>query len=163
MKLISFLVRYSPGSVAVAMLAGIISGVSNAALLALFNAALQGRRYPKATLVGSFIALCMFLPFTRYVSEILLTKLAQNALFDLRMRLSRQMLGAPLRHLEELGPHRLLTALTDDVPVITSTLVVFPLLCINIAVVVGGLIYLGLLSWFVLIMVLGAIVVGVLT
>jgi putative pyoverdin transport system ATP-binding/permease protein len=163
MKLISFLIRYSPGSVAVAMLAGVISGVSNAALLALFNAALQGGRYSRATLVGSFIALCAFLPLTRYVSEILLTKLAQNALFDLRMRLSRQMLGAPLRRLEELGHHRLLTALTDDVPVITGTLVVFPLLCINIAVVVGGLIYLGLLSWFVLLVVLGAIVVGVLT
>jgi putative ATP-binding cassette transporter len=163
MKLISFLVRYSPGSVAVATLAGVISGVSNAALLALFNAALQGSRYSKATLVGSFIALCVFLPFTRYISEILLTKLAQNALFDLRLRLSRQMLGAPLRRLEELGPHRLLTALTDDVPVITGTLVIFPLLCINIAVVVGGLIYLGLLSWFVLLMVLGAIVVGILT
>ncbi|MDT5270746.1 MAG: putative pyoverdin transport system ATP-binding/permease protein [Acidobacteriota bacterium] len=163
MKLIKFLYKYSPGSVAVATLAGIVSGVSNAALLALFNAALNGSGYSKATLVGAFVALCLFLPLTRYVSEMLLTKLAQNALFDLRMRLSRQMLGAPLRHLEELGEHRLLAALTDDVPVITGTLVTVPLLCINIAVVMGGLVYLGILNWVVLLAVLGAIVVGVIT
>jgi putative pyoverdin transport system ATP-binding/permease protein len=163
MKLLSFLVRYSPRSVAVATLAGVASGVSNAALLALFNAALNGSRYSRATLVGAFVALCAFLPLTRYVSEMLLTKLAQDALFDLRMRLSRQMLGAPLRHLEELGAHRLLAALTDDVPVITGTLVTVPLLCINVAVVVGGLVYLGMLNWVVLLAVLGAIVVGVVT
>jgi putative pyoverdin transport system ATP-binding/permease protein len=163
MKLLSFLIRYAPGSVAVATLAGIISGVSNTALLALFNMALQPQGYSKTTLVTSFVALCLFLPLTRFISEMLLTKLALNALFDLRMRLSRQMLSAPLRHLEELGAPRLLTALTDDVPVITGTLVVFPLLCINIAIVIGGLIYLGLLSWVVLLMVLGAILLGVLT
>jgi putative ATP-binding cassette transporter len=163
MKLITFLVRYSPRSVAVATLAGVISGVSNAALLALFNAALNGSRYSRATLVGAFVALCVFLPLTRYVSEMLLARLAQNALFELRMRLSRQMLGAPLRHLEELGAHKLLAALTDDVPVITGTLVTVPLLCINIAVVVGGLIYLGMLNWVVLLAVLAAIVVGVVT
>lgn len=163
MKLLSFLIRYSPRSVAVATLAGIISGVSNTALLALFNVALQPKGYSKTALVSSFIALCVFLPLTRSVSEMLLTKLAQNALFELRMRLSRQMLSAPLRHLEELGAPRLLTALTDDVPVITGTLVVFPLLCINIAIVIGGLVYLGLLSWVVLLMVLAAIVLGVVT
>src|SRR5262249_25672511 len=125
--------------------------------------ALHGAGYSRTILVSSFIALCLFLPLTRYASEMLLARLAQNALLDLRMRLSRQILSAPLRHLEELGPHRLLTALTDDVPVITNTLVAFPLLCINIAVVIGGLIYLGLLSWIMLLVVLVAIVVGVLT
>jgi putative pyoverdin transport system ATP-binding/permease protein len=163
MKLISFLIKYAPGSVVLAVVAGVISGASNAALLALFNAVLRGGGYSRTTLAWCFVALCVFLPLTRYASEMLLTRLAQDALFELRMRLCRQILSAPLRHLEELGAHRLLTTLADDVPVITGTLVVFPLLCINIAVAVGGLVYLGLLSWVTLLAVLGFMALGIVT
>src|SRR5687768_17486142 len=163
MKLLSFLVKYAPGSVVLAVVFGVISGASNAAMLALFNAVLRGGGISRTTLIWSFIALCVFLPLTRYASEMLLTRLAQDALFSLRMRLCRQILAAPLRHLEELGAHRLLTTLADDVPVITGTLVVFPLLCINISVAIGGLVYLGLLSWVMLLGVLGFMVLGIIT
>jgi putative pyoverdin transport system ATP-binding/permease protein len=161
MKLISFLMRYSPGSVITAGLAGVVSGACNAALLVVFNDALRGEGGPR--IVWAFAALCLFLPVTRYVSEMLLARLAQDALFNLRLTLSRQILSAPQRHLEELGAHRLMTALTDDVPVITNTLVVFPLLCINFAITLSGLIYLGFLSWVVLLAVLGMLVVGIAT
>jgi putative ATP-binding cassette transporter len=163
MKLLSFLMKYSPASVVTAALAGVVSGACNALLLALFNYALRDDAQRTSLLVWAFAALCVFLPVTRYVSEMLLTRLAQDALFDLRLRLSRQILAAPQRHLEELGAHRLLTALTDDVPAITNTLVVFPLLAINFAVAVSGLIYLGLLSWVVLLAVLVMLVIGVAT
>jgi putative ATP-binding cassette transporter len=163
MKLLSFLMKYSPASVITAALAGVVSGACNALLLALFNYALRDDAQRGSLLIWAFVALCVFLPLTRYVSEMLLTRLAQDALFDLRLRLSRQILAAPQRHLEELGAHRLLTALTDDVPAITNTLVVFPLLAINFAVAVSGLIYLGLLSWVVLLAVLAMLVVGVAT
>jgi len=146
MKLLSFLIRYSPRSVVLAVVAGVISGASNAGLLALFTAALRGEHYSKLALVWSFVALCLFLPLTRFVSEVLLTRLAQGALYDLRMQLSRQIMAAPLRHFEDVGVHRLMTALTDDIPVITNTLVAVPLLCINVTVVIGGLVYLGWLS-----------------
>jgi putative pyoverdin transport system ATP-binding/permease protein len=163
MKLISFLVRYSPRIVTLAALAGIVSGVSNAALLAIFNVALKGEGYSTRAIILGFAALCLFLPLTRFVSEVLLTRLAQGALFDLRMRLSRKILAAPLRHLEELGAPRLMSALTDDIPVITNTLVAVPLLCINVAIAVSGLIYLGYLSWSVLLIVLAFVALGVVT
>src|ERR1041385_2631360 len=163
MKLLSFLIKYAPGSVALAVVFGVISGASNAAMLALFNSVLRGSGVSRTTLLWWFIALCVFLPLTRYASEMLLTRLSQDALMSLRMRLCRQILAAPLRHLEELGAHRLLTVLADDVPTITGTLVAFPLLCINIAVAIGGLVYLGRLSWVMLLVVLGLMVVGIVT
>src|SRR6185369_57682 len=163
MKLLSFLIKYAPGSVALAVVFGVISGASNAAMLALFNAVLRGSGISRTMLLWWFIALCVFLPLTRYASERLLTRLSQDALMNLRMRLCRQILAAPLRHLEELGAHRLLTVLADDVPIITGTLVGFPLLCINIAVAISGLIYLGLLSWVMLLAVLGLMVIGIIT
>lgn len=164
MKILSFLVRYSPASVGIAVITGVISGASNAAMLALFNSILQKDTGAQGSgLLWAFIALCIFLPLTRYISEMVLTYLAQDALFSLRMRLCRQILAAPLRRLEELGAPRLLTALADDVPTITNTLVAFPILCINISITIGGLVYLGWLSWKVLLIVLGFMAVGILT
>ena len=59
--------------------------------------------------------------------------------------------------------HRLLSTLTDDIPVITNTLVAVPLLCINVAIAVSGLVYLGFLSWSVLLIVLAFVALGVVT
>jgi putative ATP-binding cassette transporter len=162
MRLVSFLLRYAPGKVSVAVLAGVISGASNTCLLAVFNAALGGQ-HSRVTLIWSFAGLCVLLPLSRYVSEMVLAYLSQGALFDLRVRLSGQILAAPLRRLEELGAHRLMSALADDVPVITNTLVNVPLLCINGAITVGGLIYLGILSGKVLLAVLFFMLLGIIT
>src|SRR5215207_3441199 len=98
MKLVSFLLQYSRRFVALAILAGVVSGASNTALLAIINAALVSNKDSGATLVWSFIALCLMLALTRAASELLLLRLGQGALFDLRMRLSRQILAVPLRN-----------------------------------------------------------------
>jgi len=160
-RLISFLVRRSPVTVVVALVLGVLNGVSNVALLALFNIALRGEIYSHSKIIWGFVGLCVFVPLTRFASEVILTRLAQNSLFDLEMRLSEQIAAAPLRHLEEIGPHRLLAVLTQDVPVLTGTLVIFPLLCINISVAIAGLVYLGWLSWVVLLATLGFILTGI--
>src|ERR671939_510311 len=105
-----------------------------------------GGRYPWRTLFAAFIALCLLLPLSRFTTEYILTRVANGTLYNLRIRLSRKILAAPLRGLEELGAHRLMTSLTEDLPVIASTLSVISNLCVNAAVVVGGLVSLGWLS-----------------
>jgi putative ATP-binding cassette transporter len=154
MKLIFFLVRYSPRAVVLALLASSVSGFSNVGLLSVLNAAIRSGGNAPARLVLSFIALCLFLPLSRFTTEMLLTRIAQGALYDLRIKVSRQILSTPLRRLEEFGIRRLMTTLTDDIPVITGTLSMLAVLGINTAVVACGLIYLGWLSWKVLIAVL---------
>jgi putative ATP-binding cassette transporter len=163
MKIIYFLLRYSPRLMVLAILAGIISGASNTGLLALINAILTGSELSTATLAWGFVALCVLVGVSRVVSEFLLTGLGQGALVDLRMQLSRKILSVPLRKLEELGAHRLMAALTDDVPNITGVVTTIPILCINVAVVLSCLVYLGWLSWAVLLLVLGCMAVGVAT
>ncbi len=163
MKLVRFLLQYKPGSLVFAVIAGIVSGACNAGLLAIFNAALKQVDGSRERLVWAFVALCLFLPVTRFISELLLAWLSQDSLFDLRMKLSEQIIRAPLRHLEKVGVHRVMTALTDDIPAITNTLSFIPVLCINFAIAAGGLVYLGTLSLGVLLAVLAFIVVGVVT
>jgi putative pyoverdin transport system ATP-binding/permease protein len=162
MKILLFLLRNSRRIMILAIIAGVISGASNTGLLAVITAAL-GKYYSPTILIWSFVALCIIAPLSRIAAEVLLVQLGQKAVFDLRMKVSRQILRVPLRQLEELGPHRLTVALTDDVLAISNAIILIPLLFINIAVVIGCLIYLCWLSWPAFLAVLGFIVLGIAT
>lgn len=163
MKLISVLLGYSRRIVILAILAGIISGLCNTALLAIIHSALtQGKAAPPNLLWG-FIALWLTLPVSRIVSQVSLSYLVQRAIYDLRIHLSRQVLAAPLRQLEEIGPHRLLAALNDDVMAVSNALVSIPVLCLHSTILLGSLIYMGWLSWPVLIGVVIFLAIGTFT
>ncbi len=163
MKIIYFMMRYSRRLLLLAVIAGIISGAANTALLAVINSALNQTQSQGMNLALVFVGLCVLVPVTRIVAELLLAHLGQGALYQLRMDLSRQILGVPLRKLEEVGVHRLMAALTDDVPTITNIVTVIPILCINIAVALSCLIYMSWLSWPLFFAVMAIIVIGIIS
>jgi putative ATP-binding cassette transporter len=161
MNVIRFFARNAGYRLLVAVAAGVTSGLSSMFLLALFTNVLKGGgRYSSFTLAYVLLGLCLFLPLTRFISEVILLRLAQGELFNLRMRLSRQILRAPLRHLEILGSEPLMTTFTDDIPAIVDTLNLIPALCLNMAIALSGFLYLGWLSWKVLLVVFGFLLLG---
>lgn len=160
MKVIGFLLHYSRGMVLLAIAAGLVSGASNTGLLAVINAALA-RSGSRGDLLLLFIGLCLVMPVARVSAELLLAHLGQSTILRMRMELSRFVLSVPLRRLEEIGPHRVLATLTDDIPAITTVVGTIPLLCVNAAVFLGALIYLAWLSWQVFAAVVVLIVLGV--
>lgn len=163
MNVVRFFARNARSKLFVAVAAGIISGLSSMVLLALFGAVLKGSsRYSAYTLLCVLVAICLFLPLTRFISEVILLRLAEAELFNLRMRLSRRILQSALRHLEILGSEPLMATLTDDIPGIVDILYLIPPLCLNMAIAVGGFIYLGCLSWRILLLVLCFFVLGLL-
>ena len=103
MKLISFIFLRARKTFLLALLAGIISGASSIAFLAVINRALRNNEGVPALLLWGFIGLCIALPVSRFISEALLARFGQGALYDLRLQLSRQVLATPLRHLEALA------------------------------------------------------------
>lgn len=164
MKLIHFFLKHSRKSIIFSLIAGIVSGACNAALLAVINAELRsGRGTGMTVLVWAFVALCVTLPVSRFVSELVLNRLGQDALYALRLDLTRQLLGAPLFRLEQYGAARLLSVLTEDVPNITGTILVLPIMSVNAAVVLGCLVYMGYLYWGLLLIVLGFMVIGIIS
>lgn len=163
MKLLRLLLQRSRGTTLIAILAGLVAGVANSAILALISTALGSGRPTAAKLLVVFAGLCLIMLAGRVVSEVLLLRIAQNAVFELRLSLGRRILAAPLRHLEELGAHRLLAALTDDVPLIATSLGSLSVLCMQLAVVVSILVYLGWLSLPLLLWVLGFMLLGTVT
>ena len=163
MPLIVFLFRSSRLLILLSIVVGIVSGISSAALIALIHRALSLDTASAAGLAWAFVGLA-FVRFTSGVAaEVLLIYLAQTAILKLRVQLSRRILATSLRQLEELESHRLLAALIDDVTSISVALSSMPILCINIVVLLGCLVYLGLLSWTVLLAVLYTIACGVIT
>jgi putative ATP-binding cassette transporter len=161
MNLIRFLLRSSRVAVIAATLAGVLGGAGSVGLLALIHDALDRADGAVALPLGAFLGLCLLVLLTRVVAQTLLVRLGQSAVYDLGLHLSRRLLDTPLRQLERLGSPRLLAALTADVPVVANALVGVPLLLVNLAIVLGCLVYLGWLSLSVLGAVLGFLVLGV--
>jgi putative ATP-binding cassette transporter len=161
MKLFKFLFRQSPSVILLGILGASLGGLATTGLFVLINHALTGG----AGQLGKwrawiFLGFCLAVPVSRAVSTYVLVKLGQQAAFDLRMRLIRQILASPLRRLEELGSPRLLTVLVNDVLAVTVTLLSFPSLCLHGTLLVGSLVYLGTISWFVLLIVVGFLALG---
>ena len=156
-------VKHAPLMMALIILLGFISGGSNAVLLAMISHLLGSVAPTSIQFIVIFFAICIILPLTRFASEALLINLSSIATLELRMRLSRQILSAPLHRLEELGSHRLFATLTQDITIIGSSLTNIPVICLHLSIVLGCLIYLLWMSWPVFLGVIGFIVVGVLS
>ncbi|HEX8180745.1 MAG TPA: cyclic peptide export ABC transporter [Pyrinomonadaceae bacterium] len=161
MKLLSFLLRYSKTLLVTAIVAGIVAGGSSMGLLALTGARIN-QQAPNTRLIWAFVACCLLYSAARAASELTLATLSQRAIFDLRLRLSRQIMAAPLRLLEDVGAARLLATLTEDVTGIVNGVLVMPTICINVVVVLGCLAYLGWLSVWVLLTVVVFFTLGTL-
>ncbi len=164
MKIFKFLLRFSPGTFALSVSFGLISGAANIGILVLISSALtKDRRFAPETVFWAYLGLCILMPISRFVSEMVLNYLSQNAILGLRMKLSRRILETPLKHLEKIGSPRLYATLTEDIVSIASALMFLPVIFINAAVVAGCLFYLGWLSFNVLSVLLCFMVVGVVT
>lgn len=161
MRLLRVLLEYSRGGLTMALVAGLLSGVANAGLLAVINSKLNQQTPIAELLLWSFVVLMVLAPMLRVLSSYLLVRLSQRAVHDLRMQLSRRVLAAPLQRLEEVGNHRLLVAITQDVGSMATALADLPLVAMHAAIVIGSLFYLGWLSWRLLLVLLVFLALGI--
>ena len=161
MQFLKFITGYSRVLVILAILAGAISGISKALIVALVNTVINPHP-PEQNLFLflAFLGLCLTMPLSRFIAQGLLTHLGQKAIFDLRMRLSQQILKTPLRQLEEKGSPRIMAVLTDDISTISNTMIGIPILCMQAAVVLSSLGYMAWLSLRTFLIVFGFVVVG---
>lgn len=163
MKLVAFLLARSKWNVALSIVVGVLSGACSAALMALINTSLVNASLPPSTLAWRYTAFVVAVLVTSYVSRLLLLNLSERTTFELRMHLCREVTEAPLRRLEEVGGHRILAALTQDINVVASALLNIPAVFINLAIIVGCMVYLGWLSRGMLLSLIVFLVVSVTT
>jgi putative ATP-binding cassette transporter len=149
-------------AIAIAIVTGFLSGGSSAGLIALIgSAASRNTTSSLETIIWGFAGLAIVVLVTSMISQLMLIRLSQNAVFKLRMRLSRQIISSELRHLEQLGNSRLLATLTEDVEAVAEGVHQMPFLFINLAIVLGCIAYISWLSWVILLLIVGPAVLAI--
>jgi len=157
-----FLWRSSWITIAGVLLTGVTSGLSNAALIAFINTSLVGQ-INIAHATWWFAGLAFTVLACRTMSYYLLNQFSTQLVRDLRLRISRLILNAPYPNLQKMGKSVLLSYLTEDVSAIASASELFPVLCINFAILIGCMAYLSWLSWQLALVLAGIILFGVTT
>lgn len=162
MRLWSFYSRLSPAVLTAAVCFGLLSGLSAAGLLAIINHAIQLGRTTTG-LVVFFISVCLLRLGSGIAAHILMIRLSQSALRNLRVELGLTALRSRLDHLERVGRSRLAASFGDDVIHVAQVVVNVPYFMVNLVVLLGCLVYLGWMSTVVLVGFLVCAVLGVLS
>jgi len=135
----------------VAFGASLVSGFCSAAVVAMINQALHVDR---ARLIGMgwrFFLLALVVLTMRSLSQTMFMRMGQRAKAQLRERLTARIAEASFRHLEARGPAKGTGILTQDLDAIVLLFIGLPNLLMQGSVIAGCLVYLGFLSWQVLV------------
>lgn len=169
LKLVSVIGKWSKGIrhsrmlIVLAVLTSFMAGIGYTMLLALIKKALGDGLGSASSLIWVFAAFCVAIPICGFISQMVLLYLTSTAAYELRIQLSRQILSAPLAQLEKLGPHRLLATVTQDIGSVIELVNVLPQMLTQLAMMVGCVVYLGWLSWKLLLVMLVYMGLGLLT
>jgi putative pyoverdin transport system ATP-binding/permease protein len=140
---------------------GILAGLCSTALIGVINAALAGANSSRTLLI--FATLCLLIPVSGIIAKTLMVRLTSQTIHDLQIKLCAQILNAPYRLLEEIGPARLLATITEDIPAVTNAIANLPLLITQLAIMASCLLYLGWLYWPLLLVIATYMVVGIMS
>ncbi|WP_336082383.1 ATP-binding cassette domain-containing protein [Nocardia sp. SSK8] len=145
MQLLRFLAALSPARIAAVVVAGLVAGVANTYLVTLINAVVSPKPQPDNLLLR-FAGTGLVILVSGVLSQVLLIRLSQEAIYRLRSDLSASIVAAPLEHLERLGTHRLIATLTEDVRALSQAVTAIPSICVDVATIVGCFVFLAIVS-----------------
>jgi len=132
-------------ALAASVVTGSISGGASAWLLTIVTRAIEEKERG-GEIASGFFLLCFVSLGSSIVSLTLLSRIAQDNLFAMRLWLSRCILAAPLERVQALGAHRLMAALTSDVESVVVAQETLPSLLVEGAKVAAVFAYLYTLS-----------------
>jgi putative pyoverdin transport system ATP-binding/permease protein len=145
MQLIKFLFSISWARIVGVIGAGLAGGVANTYLLTLISGVVSPAAHHGAS-VQRFAVTGLAALISGVLSQVLLIRLTQDAIYHLRAQLSSGVVSAPLDHLERLGVHRLLATLTEDVRALSQAVTAIPNFCIDVVTIAGCLVFLAAVS-----------------
>ncbi|MFD3595083.1 ATP-binding cassette domain-containing protein [Nocardia sp. NPDC058640] len=160
MHLLRFLAALSPARIAAVVAAGLICGAANTYLVTLINAVVSPRPQPDNLLLR-FGTTGLVILVSGVLSQVLLIRLSQEAIYRLRSDLSSGIVSAPLEHLERLGMHRLMATLTEDVRSLSQAVTAIPSICVDVATIVGCFVFLAVVSGPIFAITVGGTLVGI--
>jgi len=143
------------------VLTAFVAGISRAGFIVLANTVLSQGVQTHRTSIYWLVAICLAMPVTRFLCQFLMVTIAQHSTYRLTLGLTGAILAAPLRQVETIGIPPLQAVLTRDIGTIIDGLMSLPTLLLNVTVLAGCLAYIGWLSRFVLLVVLGSLALNI--
>ncbi len=172
MKLLDIFLERAPNKIFISVVFGALAGISYALLIPLVLNSLTevdeqlppiytdvstffGIKIAQYEFATLFLATCIFIFFTRSISQILAVRVSMDATAGLRLKIYRKILGTDIKNLERLGPSKLMASLTADVDRIINGAGMIPDLLVNavtLAGTLGFLLYMNIdVFWLVLV------------
>jgi len=146
MHFLMYLFRQAKGLIVAALLSGIVSGLSSAALLGLIGQQLTQQAAITPLILALLAGLILLVMVTDILAKWLLTRLGTSVTYTLQLALAKRILNTPLRQLELIGNPTLKGALVEDIRTITVTLNQLPNVCIGLTIILSCSLYLIWLS-----------------
>ncbi|WP_201545845.1 multidrug ABC transporter permease/ATP-binding protein [Psychrobacter sp. H7-1] len=103
---------------------------------------------------AQFLAMVLLLLLTSFASQYALTCLGHQFVYKLRTQLVKQILDTPVAQVDNLGSARLMASLSTDIQALTTAFVRMPELVQGIILAVAVSLYLGSLSWPLLLIIM---------
>ncbi|WP_067570513.1 ATP-binding cassette domain-containing protein [Nocardia acidivorans] len=160
MQLIRFLISISWMRIVAVIAAGLICGAANTYLVTLIRGVVSPEPNPRVT-IASFALTGLVILVSGVLSQVLLVRLAQDAIYRLRAELSSGIVSAPLEHLERLGMHRLMATLTEDVRSLSQAVTAIPSIAVDVATIIGCFVFLVVLSGPIFAITLVGTIIGI--
>ena len=160
MRIIRLLLQNSGKNLFIAAIASFISDASSAGIIAVINYAIAPLSDLPNWLLWLFIGVCLLSGIFRFISWVLITRLSQEVIYNLRLQMTRRILNCPLQQLEAIGAPKLLATLTGDINAIASASIQLSVAIVNLAVLIGIFGYLCWLSPLLFLIVFGTIIAG---
>jgi len=179
--LLGFLSRVAPNKVFCSILLAVLAGFAYALFVPLVMRSVElagGTELPalhdeRFELLGmeisnpgyaaAFLSLCALILIARTASNVLLQWVAIDAACSLRMQIYERVAQLPIIELERIGPSRLQSAISNDVPAVIAGASAMPGILSSVTSMVGVLGFLAYLDVRLFFMVVGAIAFGLLS
>lgn len=130
----------------VAVLAGIVTGLSTAWLLGTLNRALHADAGQRGQILLGFGGLCLLVLSSEIVSAIGNSVVGQKAIADLRRAITEKVLCAPIDALQSFRAHRVLAVLHHDIDTVSAFTFNLSGVIVAFAMTTGCLVYVARLS-----------------
>lgn len=146
MKILRLLFTNSEKTFLLVAIFSFLGGANSVGVIAVINFAIEHLKALPTWLSWLFVSLCVGLLIFQTVTSILITRLSQKIIYNLRINIILSILDCPLYHLETVGAPKLLAILTEDINAIANASSKVSGLVVNWAVLIGCLAYLFWLS-----------------
>jgi putative ATP-binding cassette transporter len=110
-----------------------------------------------------FFALCVIILVSRTASQVLLIRISMAVTTDLRVKLYKRIVSAPVAELDKIGPSKLMTILTDDVKRVVFGGRLLPDMLVSLVTLLGMLGFMLYLNGAAFVFVIEALIFGIIT